>query len=78
MPSIIPIETRQTMRNTVQHCQIGHALYINGPTHNIKLPKAVAVNQRPWHKPNKFLGATFDTNDKPSGEMNNSATVKKK
>ena len=78
MPNITDIEMTQTIANTNQQYWIGHALYIKGPTHNIKLPRAVAPNHRPWHRPSRCLGATFDTNDRPSGEMNNSATVKKK
>ena len=78
IPNITPIETMQTMKNTAQHCQIGQALYISGPTHNIKLPTAVAPSHKPWHKPNILFGATLDTNERPSGEMNNSATVRKK
>ena len=78
MPNITPIEMRHTTKNTVQHCQIGQALYMRGPIHNKRLPSAVAPNHKPWHKPNMCFGATFDTNDKPSGEMKSSATVKKK
>ena len=47
MPNITLIEIKQTKKNTPQHCQIGHLLYINGPTHKNKLPTAVA----PSHKP---------------------------
>ena len=73
-----PMDTRHTTRNTVQHCQMGHALYMRGPIHSSRLPRAVAASHRPWHKPSMLLGATLDTNDRPSGEMNNSATVRKK
>ena len=66
------------MRNTTQHTQIGHLLYISGPIHSRPLPTAVAPSHNPWQRPCKFLGATFDTNESPSGEMNNSATVRKK
>ncbi len=78
MPSIIAIETRHTTKNTVQHFQRSHALYINGPIHKNKLPMAVAPSHKPWQRPCKCFGATFDTNDKPRGEINNSATVRKK
>ena len=78
MPNITPMDMRHTMRKTAQHCQIGHLLYMSGPTHSMRLPTAVAPSHRPWHSPYMLLGATFDTNDSPSGEMNNSATVRKK
>ena len=78
IPSIVPIEMIHTIKNTVQHCQIGQALYINGPIHNKRLPTAVAPSHRPWQRPCRCFGATFDTNERPSGEINNSATVRKK
>ena len=78
MPSMIPIDTRHTERNTVQQIHNGIALYINEPKNKNALPIAVAPNHKPWQRPSMCFGATFDTNDKPSGEMNNSATVKKK
>ena len=43
-----------------------------------ELPTAVAANQQPCIKPCKWGGATFDTKDNPSGEINNSATVRMK
>ena len=78
MPSITPIEMMHTAKNTAQHCHMGHALYINGPIQSNRLPTAVAPSHKPWQRPSIFLGATFYTNDSPSGEMNNSATVRKK
>ena len=51
IPNMIPIEMRQTAKKTVQHCQIGHALYINGPIQRRRLPSAVAPSQRPWQRP---------------------------
>ena len=78
IPSITPIETRHTTMNTVQHNHNGHFSIIAGPSQIIRLPSAVAPSHKPWHSPCKCLGATFDTNDNPIGEMNNSATVRKK
>ena len=78
MPNITPIEMRHTTKNTVQQIHNGMLLYINEPKNKNALPIAVAPNHKPWHKPNICFGATFDTNDKPSGEMKSSATVKKK
>ena len=60
---MIPMEIMQTIANTVQHCQRGILLYINGPIQISKLPMAVAPSHKPWHKPCKCLGATLDTND---------------
>ena len=37
-----------------------------------------AVSHRPWHRPCRCLGAIFDTNESPSGDMNSSDTVRKK
>ena len=41
-----------------------------------ELPTAVAASQHPCINPCKWGGATFDTKDNPSGEINNSATVR--
>ena len=46
------------------------------PTATRKLPIAVATNQPPIIIPLYFGGATFDTNEIPIGESNNSAKVK--
>ena len=78
MPSMIAIDTKHTTANTNQAYCIGHMLYIRGPIHNKPLPTAVAPSHKPWQRPSMLFGATFDTNDNPRGEMNNSATVKKK
>lgn len=78
IPNITPMEIKHTAKNTVQHFHIGHALYITGPIQIKRLPTAVAPNQRPWHNPKRCLGATLDTNESPKGEINNSATVRKK
>ena len=43
-----------------------------------RLPMAVAPSHKPWQIPCRCFGATFDTNESPSGEMNSSATVRKK
>lgn len=51
IPSITPIETAHTARNTPQHSQIGHLLYINGPTQRKRLPRAVAPSHKPWQSP---------------------------
>ena len=45
------------------------------PTDTSVLPIAVATNQPPIIKPFNFGGATFDTNEIPIGESNNSANV---
>ena len=68
----------QMPKNTAQQYWISHALYIFGPIQIIRLPMAVAPSHRPWHKPTMLRGATLLTKLKPSGEMNNSATVRKK
>ena len=78
MPNITAMEMRQMMRNTTQHIQMGHLLYISGPIQSKPLPTAVAPSQSPWQSPCRFLGATFDTKDSPRGEMKSSATVRKK
>ena len=78
MPSITHIDTRQMSRKTPQHFQIGQALSMIGPTKMKRLPIAVAPSQRPWHRPTMLRGATFETKDRPSGEMKSSATVRKK
>ena len=51
MPNITDIEIRQIARNTPQHTQISHALYMRGPTKMKRLPIAVAPSHKPWHKP---------------------------
>ena len=74
-----PMEMRQNAAKTAQHCHwCGNSLIIVVPNAMNRLPIAVAVSHKPWQMPCKCLGATFETNDKPSGEMNNSATVRKK
>ena len=79
IPSIMPIEIRQNAANTAQHIHCsGNVLSIVTPIAINKLPIEVAVNHKPWQIPCKWRGAIFDTNDKPRGEINNSATVKKK
>ncbi len=78
IPNITPIEMMQTVANTAQHCHIGHALYILGPRKRSRLPTAVSTSHRPCHNPSMLFGATLDTNDNPSGDMNSSATVRKK
>ena len=51
MPNMTVMETRQMARNTPQHCQIGHAFNMIGPTKMKRLPIAVAPSHRPWHNP---------------------------
>ena len=51
MPNITHIDTRHTARNTPQHCQMGQALSMMGPTKMNRFPMAVAPSHRPWHKP---------------------------
>ena len=79
MPSITDMEARQIKANTphvIHWC--GKAFNILTPRKMNKLPIAVADNHKPWHLPTMWRGAILETNDKPSGEMNNSATVRKK
>ena len=78
MNNIINIESKHTPKNTAQQAQIGHALYITGPSQIRRLPRAVAPSHKPWQRPSKFLGATLETKERPRGEINNSATVRKK
>ena len=79
IPSITPIEIRQKPANTAQQIHwLGKVLSIVTPRAMKRLPIAVADNHKPWQIPCKWRGAIFDTNDKPRGEMNNSATVRKK
>ena len=65
-------------RNTLQQAHRGILLYIRGPIHKKRLPTAVAPSQSPWQSPRRCYGATFDTNERPRGEMKSSATVRKK
>ena len=78
MPNMTVMETRQMARNTPQHFQMSQALSMIGPTKMKRLPMAVAPSHKPWHRPTMWRGATFETKDRPNGEMNNSATVRKK
>ena len=78
MNSMTPIEMRHTIMKIAQQYPIGMALYISGPIHNRRLPTAVAPSHNPWQSPRRCYGATFETNDNPSGEINNSATVSRK
>ena len=75
IPNITNMETTQTLTNTVQVIEMDIFSYIIAPKKSEKLPIAVAVNQPPCMSPCMCGGATFDTNDNPSGEINNSATV---
>ena len=72
------METKQTTAKTAQQYLIGQALYITGPSQIIRLPMAVAPSHKPWHKPTMWRGATLETKERPSGEMNSSATVSRK
>ena len=79
IPHITPMATRQITRKTAQHIHSeGILLSITGPIQINRLPSAVAPSHKPWQIPCRCLGAILDTNDRPSGEMNNSATVRKK
>ena len=79
IPSITAIEMRQKPANTAQHIHCwGNVFNIVTPIAMNKLPIAVADNHKPWQIPCKCLGAIFDTNERPRGEINNSATVRKK
>ena len=78
MNRMTPIEMRHTIMKIAQQYPIGMALYISGPIHNRRLPTAVAPSHNPWQSPKRCFGATFETNDNPSGEINNSATVSRK
>ena len=76
MPSITSIESTHTVTNTVHVMEIDMFSYIIAPKKSEKLPTAVAASQPPCINPCMCGGATFDTNDKPSGEIKSSATVK--
>ena len=78
IPNMTVMEMMQTMRNTPHASQMGHLVNMSGPIQSRRLPTAVAPSQRPWHRPCMCLGATFETNESPRGEMNSSATVRKK
>ena len=49
----------------------------NIPPHNpaSKFPIKLVKNQQPINNDKNFLGASFDTNDRPIGDRHNSATV---
>ena len=79
MPSMMDMEMRQISANTphvIHWC--GKAFNILTPRKISRFPMAVAVSHKPWHTPTMWRGAILETNDKPNGEMNNSATVRKK
>jgi hypothetical protein len=73
--NMAPIDTRHTITKTDQVTEIEIFSYIIAPRNKEKLPIAVAVSQPPCIKPCMWAGATFDTNESPRGEINNSATV---
>ena len=76
---MMDIETRQIKAKTphvIHWC--GKEFSILTPRKIKRLPMAVADSHRPWHIPTMWRGAILETNDSPNGEMNNSATVRKK
>ena len=69
-------ESKQRTMNTVHTDHKGRPAQRKPPTATKRLPIAVATNQPPIIKPLSFGGATFDTNEIPMGESNNSAKVR--
>jgi hypothetical protein len=69
-------ESKQRTMNTVHTDHNGRPAQRKPPTATNMLPIAVATNQPPIIKPLSFGGATFDTNEIPIGESNNSANVR--
>lgn len=77
--SMIVIEIRQNPAKTAHVIHwLGKLLSIVTPSAMNRFPMAVAVSHKPWQMPWRCCGATLDTNESPSGEMNSSATVRKK
>ena len=68
-------ERRQSTINTDQTTVSEIPPQRRPPTATSILPIAVATNQPPIIIPLYFGGATFDTNEIPIGESNNSANV---
>ena len=76
---MIPMEVRQIRANTPQVIHwCGKEFSILTPRKIKRLPIAVADSHKPWHIPTMWRGAIFETKERPSGEMNSSATVRKK
>ena len=67
---------KQTSMNTPQHNQSGTVPQRTPPTSTNWLPMAVETNHPPIIMPLYLGGATFDTNDMPIGESNNSPKVR--
>lgn len=71
-------ESKHKEINTVQTIHKGNPAQRKPPTATNAFPIAVATNQPPIIKPLSFGGATFETNEIPIGESNNSANVRTK
>ena len=71
-------EMRQRATNTPHTTTKGTLPQRNPGIETKKLPKAVATNQPPIMVPLSLGGATFDTNEMPIGESNNSPNVNTK
>ena len=76
--NITAIEMKQTMAKTLHVADREMLWYITAPRKRQALPTAVAPSQQPCMRPWRWAGATFDTNERPRGEMNSSATVRMK
>ena len=76
MTNMKSAEIKQSAMNTVHTDHNGRPAQRKPPTATSMLPIAVATNQPPIIKPLSFGGATFDTNEIPIGESNNSANVR--
>jgi hypothetical protein len=76
MTNMKSAEIKQSAMNTVHTDHNGIPAQRKPPTATNMLPIAVATNQPPIIKPLSFGGATFDTNEIPIGESNNSANVR--
>ena len=75
MTNMNKAESKQRTMNTVHTDHKGRPAHKKPPTATNMLPIAVATNQPPIIKPLSLGGATFDTNEIPMGESNNSANV---
>ena len=69
-------ESKHNEMNTAHTLHNGIPAQRKPPTATSMLPIAVATNHPPIIKPFNFGGATFDTNEIPIGESNNSANVR--
>ena len=68
-------ETKDTIASIPKSCAGVKASYLPPTMPAIKLPRKLVKNQHPIIKDKNFLGANFDTKDKPIGDKQSSATV---